>query len=66
MFFFHARASRDLGTALRFSCDQGAAFLAWFKHTDLQHQSHGQRGPGDLALTAGRKGVQGLLLDGWS
>lgn len=41
---FHAQASRDPGTALRFSSDKGATFWAYIKHADLQHQSHGQRG----------------------
>lgn len=64
--FFHAQASRDPGTALRFSSDKGATFWADLNHADLQHQSHGQRGPGGHVLAAGRKGIQGLLLDSWS
>lgn len=63
---FHAQASRDPGTALRFSSDKGATFWAYFKHADLQHQSHGQRGPGGHVPTAGKKGIQGLLFDSWS
>lgn len=61
-----AQASRDLGTALRFSCDKGATFWMRFKRADLLHQSHGQRGPGGLVPTAGKKGIQGLLSDSWS